>query len=640
MAFDPDAYLAGSGGGFDPDAYLGTNTGPNQGPPGETPAQAVIRMSPGMFKDLAKERAENTPEAQLKAHVLHDLQHPWETLNTPNVNLPRVDASDPNGTPGGYGGLVNPITAEMYNKVLAPTAESVSTPLGAGLTVLTGGLLPEAQAGGRMAKLLLSSIGVGLGTTQYAQLPEQVRNAKRVANDPNATSQQKIGAFMEPAAGFGMSAFAALPAVHELTAPQEPVLANQAAQVASTAKKGNNVGLQGSINQISGAPPIEPKPASIPFEPLGQPSTAEQAGNVFLDPNAETAATGAQGSATTFLMNQADQTARDLQAKAVQDKIDKFNQDWAEHVKVQNAVSELQDRQTGQGSNLSEREQLKAAEADQANKQSDLNDRKDAIVDELQRMDMSQEILARIRQSPIGLELVNRQLEEAQNPKAAPTPEPVKALPEPVEPQPTAPEQPVNDKQTAINTAVKDPNTQYLYTVQKPMIEGGTCFVQVDAINPSAPAEERNVVSSNVQDWNKAGANIPDVPDFVPQGQYTLDQLKDIIQKGDQSNAVQVKSPTGDVLPAQGQGPGQGVELRGVVQGNGLQEPTVTGGAQEEVSQPRKGLSQGFGSGGQAGFITPQVAVHLAGSTLGAVGGYMSGNVLPRKSWKECWPVG
>lgn len=82
-------------------------------------------------------------------------------------------------------------------------------------------------------------------------------------------------------------------------------------------------------------------------------------------------------------------------------------------------------------------------------------------------------------------------------------------------------------KAGAIRVAVDDPQTQWQYTVFRPG-DGIPSAVQVDAISGG-----RNTVSSNPKDLRAAGAEIPDVPDWVPQGQYTLEQIQDFIKQGE-----------------------------------------------------------------------------------------------------------
>jgi hypothetical protein len=95
------------------------------------------------------------------------------------------------------------------------------------------------------------------------------------------------------------------------------------------------------------------------------------------------------------------------------------------------------------------------------------------------------------------------------------------ALPEPVELPPIS-------KEAVIKQAIATPDVDWQYTVQRPMVPGGKGFIQVDAI-----AGGENLTSSNLADLNKAGAKLPEVPDWVPQGQYMKKELEEIIAKGE-----------------------------------------------------------------------------------------------------------
>lgn len=117
------------------------------------------------------------------------------------------------------------------------------------------------------------------------------------------------------------------------------------------------------------------------------------------------------------------------------------------------------------------------------------------------------------------------------------------------------------EKTVALTAAIADPGVQWQYTVQRPMVPGGKGFIQVDAIKDGA-----NIVSSNLEDLAALGAQMPAVPDWVPQGQYSLPEIQNFIQQGEQTNASTQQSPvTVDQLPvgpeSLGQAGGQGMEL-------------------------------------------------------------------------------
>ncbi len=207
----------------------------------------------------------------------------------------------------------------------------------------------------------------------------------------------------------------------------------------------------------------------------------------------------------------------------------------------------------------------------------DLEERKNAIEQGLTEQD-------RLRQSPEG----GAKLKEDLAAKAA-TPETEAAA---------APE---TEKSAALKQAVANPKTEYQFTVQKGG-EGYPGYVQVDTIDPTAKEGERNTASSTVKDLNAAGAKLPEVPDWVPQGRYTLPELNALIEKGEPqpektSNAIREQSTT-----AVGQQPigtsstrGQGSEgVEPSKQGN---ETPIQGEAKETV--PEKG-TPATGAGGES----------------------------------------
>jgi hypothetical protein len=101
-------------------------------------------------------------------------------------------------------------------------------------------------------------------------------------------------------------------------------------------------------------------------------------------------------------------------------------------------------------------------------------------------------------------------------------------------------------KAADVSKAVKDPDTQYQFTVQQGG-EGYPGYVQVDAILSSTPeTQSRNTVSSSVKDLNAAGAKLPEVPDWVPTGQYTRAEIESLIKKGP-PNEPTTRTTTGPV---------------------------------------------------------------------------------------------
>jgi len=112
----------------------------------------------------------------------------------------------------------------------------------------------------------------------------------------------------------------------------------------------------------------------------------------------------------------------------------------------------------------------------------------------------------------------------------------LKVQPQPALSGPTPTPQPSKfleaEKAALIQAAIKKPGADYLYSVQRPQEAGGKTipgYIQVDVLSKGA---ERPMVSSNVKDLNAAGADIPEVPEWLPQGQYTLTEIQQAIKEG------------------------------------------------------------------------------------------------------------
>jgi hypothetical protein len=91
------------------------------------------------------------------------------------------------------------------------------------------------------------------------------------------------------------------------------------------------------------------------------------------------------------------------------------------------------------------------------------------------------------------------------------------------------------EKEALIKATNKQPGVTYQYTVQRPLVPGGKGFIQIDAI-----AGGKNIFSSNLEDMAKAGVKLSKVPDWIPQGQYTAQQLRKLIKQGPPKTANQV----------------------------------------------------------------------------------------------------
>lgn len=142
-------------------------------------------------------------------------------------------------------------------------------------------------------------------------------------------------------------------------------------------------------------------------------------------------------------------------------------------------------------------------------------------------------------------------------------------------------------KSADIKKAVTNPETEYQFTVQQGE-EGHPGYVQVDAILTSAPdAQSRNTVSSSVKDLNAAGAKLPEVPNWVPTGQYTRAEIEALIKQGEPKNAIREQETASGVLrPEEGQ-PQQQVGLQEVVSNDRPKAPAGDVARGETQGQPQ-----------------------------------------------------
>jgi hypothetical protein len=92
-------------------------------------------------------------------------------------------------------------------------------------------------------------------------------------------------------------------------------------------------------------------------------------------------------------------------------------------------------------------------------------------------------------------------------------------------------------KLEAVQNAIKDPDTTIQYNVwDREMIPPGRSRVaQVDLPSPNAPrggAGDGNWSSTNLELLRELGVDAPDVPEWLPPGRYTLEQVKQAIADG------------------------------------------------------------------------------------------------------------
>lgn len=105
---------------------------------------------------------------------------------------------------------------------------------------------------------------------------------------------------------------------------------------------------------------------------------------------------------------------------------------------------------------------------------------------------------------------------------------PVEPAPAAVEAAPGAPvvEDPGALKQRQLADAVRTPGVTYQYSVFRPG-QGIPDAVQIDVI---APDKSQSLASTSPEALRAAGIDIPDVPASLPQGRYTLEQVREAAQ--------------------------------------------------------------------------------------------------------------
>lgn len=205
--------------------------------------------------------------------------------------------------------------------------------------------------------------------------------------------------------------------------------------------------------------------------------------------------------------------------------------------------------------------------------------------------------------------------------------------------------EPQQTKDQAIKAALETPGVDFQYAVFRPG-HGIKDVVQVDVI---AADKSASLVSSNPKDLNAAGAKIPDVPEWVPQGKYTLDELKALIKE---------REPIEFTAPAQMKREDLRAELRAAgvteIKGTPLAD-AAPNQLMAEVGRQRSqrgsvspsvvGTAGGAAVGGAAGYATadPQapgesdeayrsrlLSRTLAGTAIGAAGGAVGASALSR----------
>ncbi len=103
-----------------------------------------------------------------------------------------------------------------------------------------------------------------------------------------------------------------------------------------------------------------------------------------------------------------------------------------------------------------------------------------------------------------------------------------------------------------VQEAIKNPNARYQYSVwdRRMIPEGHDRAAQIDIIDDSKSEADRNVSSSNRALLNELGVDLPAVPESLPPGRYTPEQIREAIAKESKSNEPQNTRPVQQAEPA------------------------------------------------------------------------------------------
>lgn len=149
---------------------------------------------------------------------------------TPLVNLPSMpELSDlPTVEPiPGYEDFIPPsLGAGVYN-AMAPAVSSLTSPQNLAIMAATAGTGTLAQAGSVPAKVALTALGVGFGGVMAKETVEQVKQAREILQNPDATEQQKTEAVAAPIVS-GVMSLAALAGAGRIAAGEAIPRLNQA----------------------------------------------------------------------------------------------------------------------------------------------------------------------------------------------------------------------------------------------------------------------------------------------------------------------------------------------------------------------------------------------------------------------------
>ncbi len=138
------------------------------------------------------------------------------TMSEPMIELPQLPQLK--GTPDQpltTVEKVGSVGAGVYNEG-AKLVSSLTSPANVAIMMTTGGLASAAKAGSVAARRALVGIGAYFAGTMGKEAVQQIPEAKKTFDDPDASPQEKAAAITAPVLTGAMSLLAALGAVHEI----------------------------------------------------------------------------------------------------------------------------------------------------------------------------------------------------------------------------------------------------------------------------------------------------------------------------------------------------------------------------------------------------------------------------------------
>lgn len=367
------------------------------------------------------------------------------------------------------------VGAGVYNEG-AKVVSSFTSPANVAILLSTGGLAKAAQAGSIAARRALVGIGAYFGGTMAKDAIEQIPEAAKVVQDPNASLQEKTSAVAAPAMTATMSILAGLGAVHEIRPDLQGILRDKApAEAAKIVRE-------------------EANKTEVPAEKIALENAADQI------------ATGVkEGDAAKSTFDPS--TAEPLKP-VTREEINAADQKLKDEFAARNEPQATEGPTTG---DLAGYAKFGGFEIQPVG---------DGVWDIRIPGDETPKVYTREQLQNAGWAV--DKLPEA-------TPEVKKAGPE---------------KIADIKTALADPDTVPQLSVwpRDAVPEGKSRLLQVDFPSPNArgAAGDGNYSSASPALLREMGVDIPEPPEWLPPGSYSIDQIREAIKAGPPKELAEV----------------------------------------------------------------------------------------------------